>query len=91
MMPIRCTDQAPVPPLAYHRAQARLAGALHLDALTLITTLHLLALCRLAVRLAHRRCPPPLTLSNPPNAVWAQTPTCCDNGGDFEAWTPQGS
>src|SRR3989442_6442684 len=63
MMPICCTDQAPVPPLAYHRAQARLAGALHLDALTLITTLHLLALCRLTVRLAHRRCPPPLPAS----------------------------
>src|SRR6266576_2293275 len=26
----------------------------------LVTKLHLLALCRLAVRLAHRRCPPPL-------------------------------
>src|SRR5215469_5711562 len=50
----------PVPPPAYYRAQARLRPALHIDALTLVNTLHLLALCRLAVRLAHRRCPPPL-------------------------------
>src|SRR5438094_5416579 len=28
--------------------------------LPLVTTLHLLPLCRLAVRMAHRRCPPPL-------------------------------
>jgi transposase len=34
--------------------------ALHIDALTLVSTLHLLTLCRLAVRLAHHRCPPPL-------------------------------
>jgi transposase len=54
------THEAPVPPPAYHRAQARLGPALHIDALTLITTLHLLTLCRLAVRLAHRRCPSPL-------------------------------
>jgi Transposase DDE domain len=33
---------------------------LHIDALTLIRTLHLLAICRLAVRLARWRCPPPL-------------------------------
>jgi len=52
--------QAPVPPPAYHRAQRRLGSALHLDALTLVTRLHLLALCRLAVQLAHWRCPPPL-------------------------------
>jgi hypothetical protein len=42
------------------QAQARQARALHINALTLIETLHLLALCRLAVQLAHRRCPPPL-------------------------------
>ncbi len=53
-------DQAPVPPPAYHRAQKRFGPALHIDALVLVNTLHLLALCRLAVRLAHRRCPPPL-------------------------------
>jgi transposase len=60
MMPLIVNEQAPVPPPAYHRVQARLGAALHIDALTLVTTLHLLTLCRLAVRLAHRRCPPPL-------------------------------
>ena len=60
MMPLVVTEQAAVPPPAYHRAQARLGPALHIDALTLVTTLHLLMLCRLAVRLAHRRCSPPL-------------------------------
>lgn len=59
MMPTIVNEQAPVPPPAYHRAQARLGPALHIDALTLVNTLHLLALCRLSVRLAHRRCPPP--------------------------------
>jgi hypothetical protein len=49
-------EAASVPPPAYHRAQARLGPALHIDALTLVNTLHLLTLCRLA----HRRCPPPL-------------------------------
>jgi transposase len=60
MMPTTVKEQAPVPPPAYHREQARLGLALHIDALTLVTTLHLLVLCRLAVRLACRRCPPPL-------------------------------
>src|SRR5213082_3835743 len=60
MMPVALESQAPVPPPAYHRMQARLGAALHIDALTLVSTLHLLTLCRLAVRLAHRRCPPPL-------------------------------
>src|SRR5438876_1299360 len=60
MMPTVIQEQAPVPPPSYQRTQARLSRALHIDALTLVTTLHLLALCRLAVRLAHRRCPPPL-------------------------------
>ncbi len=59
-MPARCTDQAPVPPLAYHRAQVHAGPALHSDALTLISSLHLLALCRIAVGLSHRLCPPPL-------------------------------
>src|SRR6266704_1901826 len=59
-MPSVVSEQAPVPPPAYHRAQARLGPALHIDALTLVNTLHLLALCHVAVRLAHRRCPPPL-------------------------------
>src|SRR5258708_30521695 len=60
MMPTIVNEAAPVPPPAYYRAQDRLGPALHIDALTLVTTLHLLALCRLAVRLAHHRCPPPL-------------------------------
>ncbi|HCF83754.1 MAG TPA: hypothetical protein DEV72_00940 [Ktedonobacter sp.] len=60
MMPTLVNEQAPVPPPAYHREQGRLGPALHIDALTLVRTLHLLALCRLAVRLAHRRCSPPL-------------------------------
>src|SRR5438094_2240826 len=60
MMPTVVKEQAPIPPPSYQRAQARLGPALHMNALTLVTRLHLLALCRLAVRLAHRRCPPPL-------------------------------
>src|ERR1700682_279068 len=60
MMPMISNEAAPVPPAAYRRAQARLGPALHIDALTLVNTLHLLTLCRLAVRLAHLRCPPPL-------------------------------
>jgi hypothetical protein len=60
MMPGVITEQAPVPPPAYYRAQERRGPALHIDALTLVRTLHLLTLCRLAVRLAHQRCPPPL-------------------------------
>jgi hypothetical protein len=61
MMPTLVNDHAPVPPPAYHRAQARGMDALHINAVTLVTTLHLLMLCRLAVRLAHRKCPPPLS------------------------------
>src|SRR5260221_4453372 len=59
MMPALVNEAAPVPPPAYHRAQARLGPVLHIDALTLVNTLHLLMLCRLAVRWAHHRCPPP--------------------------------
>ena len=62
MMPIPIESQASVPPSAYHSAQARLDPALHIDALTMVTTLHLLTLCRLAARLAHRRYPPPYLL-----------------------------
>lgn len=36
------------------------ASALHLDAPTLVTRLELPTLCRLAVQLAQRQCPPPL-------------------------------
>src|SRR5258705_3227114 len=64
MMPTICNEQARVPPSSYHRAQiqaqAQREQALHMNALRLIETLHLLALCRLAVQMAHRRCPPPL-------------------------------
>ncbi len=60
MVPALCSLTETVPPPAYHRALARRPRSLHIDALTLVTTLHLLALCRLAVRLAHRACPPPL-------------------------------
>ncbi len=60
MMPVPTDHQAPIPPPAYHRGQAKQRKALHMDALTLVTTLHLLTLCRFAVRLAHHRCPPPL-------------------------------
>jgi hypothetical protein len=63
-MPTIYNQQAPVPPPSYHRreaqVQARQARALHINALSLIETLHLLALCQLAVQLAYRRCPPPL-------------------------------
>jgi hypothetical protein len=58
-MPTILNEQAPVPPPAYHRAQARLGPTLPLDALTLVRTLHLLTRCRVAVRLAPRRRPPP--------------------------------
>ena len=61
MMPSVVTEQAPVPPPAYYRAQEGSGPALHIDALSLVRTLHLLTLCRLAVRLAHHRCPPPLS------------------------------
>lgn len=61
MMPLAVVEhQASVPPPSYLRAQAKQSPALHINALTLVTTLHLLALCCLAVRVAHRRCPPPL-------------------------------
>ena len=60
MVLVRCVSTAPIPPPAYRRAQARLGPALHIDALTLVRRLHLLALCRLAVRLARRHCPSPL-------------------------------
>ena len=60
MTPMTLKEQAPVPPPPYHRAQARLSLALHIDALTLVSTLHLLTLCHHTVGLAHRRCPPPL-------------------------------
>jgi len=60
MMPLEVKEQAPVPPPSYNRIQAKRSRDLHINALTLVTTLHLLLLCRMAVRMAHRRCPPPL-------------------------------
>jgi hypothetical protein len=47
--------QASVPPPSYHRT---MATALHLDALTLVTPLQLLEVCRIAVKLAHQQVPP---------------------------------
>ncbi len=61
MIPALREGVAPVPPPAYRRAQRKRRLNLHLHALTLVTQLHLLSLCRLAVRLAQRRCPPPLS------------------------------
>lgn len=60
MLPTFCSPTVSIPPPTYQRAQAKAQPALHLDALTLVTRLHLLALGQLAVRLAQRRCPPPL-------------------------------
>ncbi len=60
MVPVPCGNTAPVPPPSYQRAVQKQPRALHCTALTLVTSLHLLDLCRLAVRLAQRRCPPPL-------------------------------
>jgi hypothetical protein len=45
MTPAGGLDRASIPPPSYHRT---LATSLHLDALTLVTRLDLLALCRLA-------------------------------------------
>lgn len=60
MVPALCANTAAVPPPSYQRAVRKQAAALHVTALALVTTLRLLDLCRLAVRLAQRRCPPPL-------------------------------
>lgn len=50
MVPVPCITTEPVPPPAYHRALVQRGPRVRIDALTLVTTLHLLALCRLAVR-----------------------------------------
>jgi hypothetical protein len=50
-------DQSPIPPPSNHSRPTR---SLHLDALTLVRRLRLLALCRVAVHLARQRCPQPL-------------------------------
>src|SRR5258707_11917920 len=77
MVPAPCEATAPIPPPAYHRAQAQCGPALHLDALTLIGRLHLLAVCRLAVRLARpRRAPPlPAGAGGPPRRYPGETPS----------------
>jgi hypothetical protein len=60
MIPALQEGAGPVPPPAYHRAQRKCRPPLHLDALMLVTRLHLLRLRRLAVCLARHRCSPPL-------------------------------
>jgi len=60
MVPTLCESTAAVPPPAYQRALAKQPVSLHCTALVVVTRLHLLAVCGAAVRLAHRRCPPPL-------------------------------
>jgi Transposase DDE domain len=57
MTPAVSVDEVPIPPPSYHRG---LSKALHLDALTLVRRLELLALCQCAVQLAQQQCPPPL-------------------------------
>jgi transposase len=57
MTPAPDTNLAPVPPPAYSRT---VASALHLDALSLVTRLHMLELCQGAVQLAQRHGPPPV-------------------------------
>src|SRR5260221_6662127 len=77
MAPALCTNQAPVPPPSYHRTTAT---ALHVDALTLVTRLHLLEVCRVAVQLAQQQCPPPLPAGPrgaPPVANAIPTALCC--------------
>lgn len=58
MVPIPCSSTVEVPPPSYQRTLANQPTALHRTALTLVTTLHLLDLCRLAVQLAACRWPP---------------------------------
>ncbi len=60
MEPLPCPSTVTVPPPSCQRVLAKRAPALHINAVTLVTSLRLLDLCRLAVQAAHRRCPPPL-------------------------------
>ncbi len=48
MAPVSCRSTVAVPPPSYHRNLLQQPAALHVTALTLVTTLHLLDLCRLA-------------------------------------------
>ena len=77
MVPAPCAGTAPVPPPAYQRALAKHSASLHLDARTVVETLHLLALCQLAVRLARpaARRPCPRAPAAPPACT--ATPPCC--------------
>ena len=59
-MSVPMNYQTLVPHPSYQRVHVKHKKALHIGALTLVTRLHLLTLCRLAVRLAHHRCPSPL-------------------------------
>jgi hypothetical protein len=60
MVPATCASTPPVPPPSDRRGVARCPTAPHLTALPLGASLHALTLCRLAVRAARRRGPPPL-------------------------------
>jgi hypothetical protein len=60
MVPALWPATGAVPPPSDQRARAKQPTALHVTALALVAALRLLDLSRLAVRLAHRRCPPPL-------------------------------
>jgi hypothetical protein len=75
MVPASCARMGPVPPPAYHRAQA--GPALHVNALTLVTDLHLPALCRLTVRLALRRYLPLLPSGSGGRAAMGKSRFCC--------------
>lgn len=57
MVPVPCLTTVAVPPPSYHRARANHPTAVPVTARTLVTTMHLLDLSRLAVSAAHRRCP----------------------------------
>ena len=56
MAPLPCLATVAVPPPSYQRARQKQPPALHVTALTVVTSVHLLALCRLAGHLAHWRC-----------------------------------
>ena len=82
MAPALCTNQAAVPPPSYHRTAAT---ALHLDALTLVTRLHLLEVCRVAVQVAQQQCPPPL-----PAGLARGIPVAAGPAADTLASVPSG-
>ena len=78
MVPVSGGGVVPVPSPAYQRTQRKRRPALHLDALTLVTRLRLLALCLLAVHLAvhlaqHRSRRVPAG----GHAAIARNPSCC--------------